>query len=67
MGRLIPNSFRVVQILLDTAVIVSLRDYGHFPKEVDYCCVTENDFRLFHPISHFLRLEKGVPDLSFSN
>ena len=36
MGRLIPNLFRVVQILLDIAVKVSLKDYWHLPKEVDY-------------------------------
>ena len=36
MGRLIPNFFKVVQILLEIAVVVSLRDYWRFPKEVDY-------------------------------
>ena len=39
MGRLIQNFFRVVQILLDIAVIVSLRDYCHFPMEVDYSLI----------------------------
>ena len=35
MGRLIPNFFRVVQILLDITIKVSLKDYWHLPKEVD--------------------------------
>ena len=39
MGRLIPNFFRVVQILLEIAVVVSLRDYRRFPKEVDYSLI----------------------------
>ena len=39
MGRLILNFFRVVQILLDIAVKESLRDYWHFPKEVDYSLI----------------------------
>ena len=36
MGRLIPNILRVVQILLDITVKVSLKDYWHLPKELDY-------------------------------
>ena len=39
MSRLTQNFFRVVQILLDIAAIVSLRDYWHFPKEVDYSLI----------------------------
>ena len=35
-GRLIPNFFRVIQMLLNIAVKVSLKDYWHLPKEVDY-------------------------------
>ena len=35
-GRGIPNLFRVVQILLNIAVKVSLKDYWHLSKEVDY-------------------------------
>ena len=35
-GRLIPNFFRVVQILLNIVVKVSLKDYWHLPKKVDY-------------------------------
>ena len=35
-GRLIANFFRVVQIVLNIAVKVSLKDYWHLPKEVDY-------------------------------
>ena len=36
MGRLKPNFFRVVQILLDIKVKVSLKDYWHLPQEEDY-------------------------------
>ena len=39
MGRLIPNFLRVVQILLEIVVVVSLRDYWRFPKEVDYSLI----------------------------
>ena len=39
MGRLIPNFLRVVQILLENAVVVSLREYRRFPKEVDYSLI----------------------------
>ena len=35
MGRLIPNFFRVVHILLDITVKVFLKGYWHLPKEVD--------------------------------
>ena len=35
-GRLLPNFFRVVQIVLNIAVKVSLKDYWHLAKEVDY-------------------------------
>ena len=39
MGRLIPNFLRLVQILLEIVVVVSLRDYRRFPKEVDYSMI----------------------------
>ena len=39
MSRLIPNFFTVVQRLLDITVMVSLRDFWHFPKEVDYSLI----------------------------
>ena len=39
MGRLIPNFFRVFQILLEITVVVSLRNYWRSPREVDYSLI----------------------------
>ena len=49
MSRLIPNLFRVVQRLLDITVMVSLRDFWYFPKDVDYSLIC---FSTMHHLEH---------------
>ena len=56
MGRLVSIFFRVVQIVLDIPVKVSLKDYWHLPREVHYSLIFLV-FVLGQSLTLFMRFE----------